>query len=115
MRFIFVGIINTIFGYSVFVLFIFLGLHYSVASAFAIIISIAFNFKTTGTIVFKNNKNLLILKFFMVYVIVYLAYVGSLKVFALYSVSMYIAGAILICPLAILSFVLNKIFVFNQE
>jgi len=32
-RFIFVGILNTIFGYSVFAFFIFVGMHYSIAES----------------------------------------------------------------------------------
>lgn len=114
VRFIMVGIINTVFGYTVFALFIFLGFHYYVATALATIINIVFNFNTIGRIVFHYSNNWLLFRFFIVYFVIYLIYVGALKIFSTYDVSIYLAGAIIICPLAILSFILNKQFVFKE-
>ena len=57
IKFLFVGGVNTVFGYSIFALFLFLGMHYAVATLFATILGILFNFKTTGVIVFNNKDN----------------------------------------------------------
>lgn len=115
VRFLIVGLLNTLFGYALFSLFIFFSLHYTLASLLATIFGILFNFKTTGLLVFKNNNNRLILKFFLVYTIVYIINIIFLTVFNTFNINMYFSGAILMFPLALLSFILNKKFVFGVK
>lgn len=113
LRFLVVGGINTVFGYGVFALLILLSLHYVIAALLATICGILFNFKTTGTLVFKNRDNRLIFKFFGVYLITYLLMISLLKVFDLYGVGSLVAGAIIVLPLAVVSFLLMRKFVFK--
>ena len=108
-----VGGVNTAFGYTVFAVFILLGLHYVFAALLSQICGVLFNFKTTGTIVFKNKDNRLILRFFGVYLFTYLLSIGLLKVFDFYGVGSLVAGAIIVLPIAFLSFSLHRKFVFN--
>jgi len=115
IRFLFVGGLNTLFGYGVFALLIFLGLHYVLAVTLGTIIGILFNFKTTGLIVFKSNDNNLIYKFFGVYVVVYVINLVGLRIFNQLNVSNYIAGAVMLLPVAVISFLLMKTFVFNDK
>jgi putative flippase GtrA len=89
-------------------------MHFSLASFISTCLGILFNFKTIGRLVFKNNRYSLFLKFVGVYLFVYLVNIGSLKIFNIYNVNMYKAGAILIFPLAVLSFLFNKVFVFTE-
>jgi putative flippase GtrA len=112
LRFLVVGGVNTVFGYSVFALFILLGLHYVLAALLAQICGILFNFKTTGTLVFKNKDNRLLLRFFGVYLFAYLLYIGLLKLFDMASVGSLVAGAIIVLPMAVVSFLLMRRFVF---
>jgi len=112
LLFLIVGGINTIFGYSVFALFIFVGLHYALAALVSSIVGVLFNFKTTGILVFKNHDNQLISKFISVYVVIYLINIIALKQLNSYCANMYYAGALLILPLAFCSFFLNKKYVF---
>ena len=114
IRFLFIGGVNTLFGYGVFSLLLFLGLHYSLAALLSTILGILFNFKTTGVIVFNSRNNSLIFKFFGVYGVVYVLNVLGLYLFSLVGISAYISGAILILPMACVSFVLNKKFVFKS-
>lgn len=114
IKFLFVGGLNTLFGYSLFALFIFLGFHYVIAITLGTIIAILFNFKTTGMIVFKSKDNKLIYKFFGAYSIVYVLNVIGLKIFNYYNISNYIAGAVLILPIATMSFLLMRKFVFKE-
>jgi len=115
INFLFVGALNTGFGYCAYALFIFTGLHYSIAVLFSTILGVLFNFKTIGVLVFKNGDNRLILRFFAVYAIIYLLNVSGLKLFkSLGSQNMYVNGLILVLPLAFLSFFLNKKFVFER-
>jgi len=113
IRFLFIGGINTLFGYGIFSLFLFIGLHYSLAALLGTILGILFNFKTTGVIVFNSRDNSLIFKFFGVYGVVYVLNVLGLYLFSLAGVGAYISGALLILPMACVAFVLNKKFVFK--
>jgi len=113
IRFLVVGGLNTVFGFSVYSIFILLHLHYVLAALLGQICGIMFNFKTTGTIVFKNKDNRLIFRFFAVYLVTYLITIGLLKLFSIYGVGSLVAGAIIILPIAFLSFLLNKRFVFD--
>lgn len=113
-RFLVIGFINTLFGYGLFALFIYLGLNYALAALFATILGVLFNFKATGIIVFCSHNNWLIFKFFGVYGVVYLLNVLGLYLFRSAGVGAYLAGAILVLPLAVVSFALNKKFVFKS-
>ena len=116
IKFLFVGGLNTLFGYFVFAVFNFLNFHYSLSTLLATILGILFNFKTTGCIVFKNSNNKLIFRFVMVYGFVYILTVGCLKGLSLLGFNnMYVNYLILIFPNALLSYYLMKKFTFNGE
>lgn len=114
-RFIAVGVINTIVGYSLFAFFIYIGFHYTVAVLLGTILGVLFNFKTIGTLVFRNRNNLLIFKFISVYAITYVINIGLLKLMSFWLSNMYLAGFILIFPMAITTFILNKHLVFKHN
>ncbi len=114
-KYILVGIVNTIFGYSLFALFIYLGLHYSLAVLFSTVIGIIFNFKTIGTMVFKSSNNALIYKFFMVYAITYVLNVIGLKILINFDINTYLAGMLMLVPTTIVSFLLNSKVVFREK
>jgi putative flippase GtrA len=114
VRFLVVGGINTVFGYSVYAFFIYIGLHYSLAALFATILGVLFNFKTTGKIVFDNSNNSLLLKFIGVYLITYLISLAFLKGLVLLKINLYLAGALVILPNAVIAYLLNKRFVFMR-
>ena len=115
IRFLFVGGLNALFGYGIFALFIYFKFHYTVASLLATILGILFNFQTVGRLVFKSKNKWLIFKFFGVYAVVYLLNIAGLKVFNNFNISNYIGGAVLIVPMAIVSYFLNKKFVFIEK
>ena len=115
LRFLVVGGVNTIFGYCMYALFTFIGLHYALAVLLAQISGVIFNFNTTGKIVFYNTKSHLIFRFAGVYVFLYVINVLILSLFAKIDYNMYFAGLILILPMALLSFLLNKKFVFIDK
>ena len=115
IRFVMVGIMNTAFGYGLFASLIYMGLHYAVANIIGMIISILFNFKTIGNLVFYNNDNRLIFRFVTVYAVNFAFGLTGLWIFDQFGVSMYIAGAILPFPAAILTYILQKTFVFRSN
>jgi len=113
-RFLVAGGINTVFGYSIYALLTFIGLHYTLVVLLGQISGILFNFNTTGKIVFNNTKSGLLYRFAGVYVVIYVVNVLLLRLFAQINYNMYFAGAILILPMAFVSFFLSKTFVFSS-
>jgi putative flippase GtrA len=108
-----VGGINTLFGYAAFSLLLYLGLHYALASFIGASAGILFNFNTTGKIVFSNNNHRLLIKFFLVYALIYLINVSLLKLMVIFAINLYLGSAVTLLPMAFLAYVLNKKFVFN--
>lgn len=111
-KFLFVGFLNTAFSYFLYAVFVSLGLIANVALFFQYIIGVLWNFKTTGTIVFQNKDNKLIFKFIASYVLTF--FINSIFLKFLTSfINAYLAQAILILPIALLSFILLKKWVFK--
>ena len=106
--------LNTAFGYGLFAMFIYFGLTYTSALLISTIAGILFNFKTISRLVFKNNNNKLIFKFFEVYTITFLTNLGCLSIFKFYEVNLYLGGALLIIPVGIFAYILNKTLVFKD-
>lgn len=115
VKFILVGVLNTAFGYMAYALLLFLGLHYTLAVVLSTIAGVLFNFKTTGTIVFKNNNNKLIFKFVAVYAITTTLGIIILRMAELARINLYLAGLVSTGICAIIAFLLNKNWVFKYE
>jgi putative flippase GtrA len=71
-----------------------------------------FNFKTIGTLVFKTKNNQLIFRFIGVYCVIDILNIELIKVINSFGINILISQAILVLPLAVISYVLNKKFVF---
>lgn len=114
-RFLVTGGINTVFGYSVYSLLTFIGLHYTLVVLLGQISGILFNFNTTGRIVFNNTNPRLLYRFAVVYLVMYILNVFFLGLLVRINFNMYFSGAILILPMALVSLFLFKIFVFSNN
>ncbi len=114
-RFVVVGIVNTIFGYGCFAILLYAGMHYTVALLLATILGVLFNFKSIGFVVFKSKNNRLLSRFIGVYAIVYVVNASGIKLLSLIGAAPYLGGAIMVPPVAILAYILNKRFVFNND
>lgn len=115
LRFLVVGVVNTIFGYSVYSVLLICGLHFTIASFLSTVMGILFNFKSIGRFVFHNTSNSLLIKFFMVYIISYFVNITLIYIVNLYINNDYISGAICILPTSILSYFLNKTLVYKTN
>lgn len=113
VRFIFVGVINSLFGYGCFALLLYMGLHYTIALLLSTVFGVIFNFKSTGALVFGSHDNRLMLRFSGSYAVVYFVNIIGIKGLSHVGVAPYIGGAILIAPMAVLAYIFNKRFVFN--
>ena len=112
-KFLLVGFLNTIFGYSIFALAIFIGFHYSIALLLSTVLGIIFNFNSLGYLVFKNNNKQLFIKFLLVYLFVYIVNLILIKLIFAIVFNYYVSAAIMVIPSAFLSFILLKTYVFN--
>jgi len=115
IRYFVVSLINTIFGYGLYALLIYIDIHYTIASFVATLLGVLFNFKTIGIIVFKCKDNWLIFKFFGVYGITYILGIIGITLFKVVGINEYISGAILTLPMGLLSYFLNKYYVFKKR
>lgn len=112
-NFILVGILNTLVGYALYALFIYLGFEYILSVLFATVLGVMFNYKTIGKFVFYEKSNNSIVKFALVYLIVFIVNISVIKIFKIYDFNDYISGFFAIIPASIVSFVLNKFYVFK--
>jgi putative flippase GtrA len=115
LKFVFVGIINTIFGYSLYALLLVFNFHYTLAVLFSTIIGVLFNFKTTGKLVFKCSENKFILKFILVYAVVYIINTLIIKISTGYGFNFYWGGIFSLLFTVPISFLLNSEFVFRGK
>ncbi|MFA9439820.1 GtrA family protein [Uliginosibacterium sp. sgz301328] len=114
VRFLFVGVLNTLFGYGVYALCLFVGLHYAVATLLSTVLGVLFNFVTTGRLVFSSRENRLLWRFALVYALLYLFNIACIGALQRLGMNAYWAGALMLFPMAVLAFVLNKKLVFRN-
>jgi len=114
IRFLLIGLVNTVFGYGLYAFFIFIGLHYSLAVFFGTILGILFNFQTIGRFVFKKIAKSLFLRFVSVYVFSYCLNIILIYLFKKIGFNDYSAGAILILPVSFIVYLLNSKYVFQK-
>jgi putative flippase GtrA len=113
--FVLVGVLNTLFGYGCYALLVWLGLHYGLAALLGTVLGVLFNFRTTGRFVFQNYDNRLFGRFILVYVVGYGANVAGLWALQKIGLDAYKGGALLLAPSALLTFSLQKRYVFIQS
>jgi putative flippase GtrA len=110
--FLLTGALNTIFGYTVFAIGIFIGLDYWIALLLSTVLGVFFNFRTYGFFVFDVENKSRFLSFLIVYITLYGINLLMIYLFSSNGISKYIAGFLSLAPIALLSFYLNKRFVF---
>ncbi len=115
LTFIIVGSINTMFGYGLFCLFIYLGLNHLIAITLSYCCGVLFSFQTIGRFVFHSHHPRLIIKFVTLYAGLYLFNVIFLESLKVFSHNWYLNGLITTIVAAGLSFTLNKLWVFRKE
>ena len=116
VKFLFVGFMNTVFSYIIYVICVTILSRPTLSLAVSYVIGILFNFQTTGRIVFKNSDNKLIVKFFLCYITTFFINRYLLDTLVVdFHVDKYLSQAILVFPIAMLSFLLLKNFVFKEN
>ena len=114
-KYLLVGGVNTAFGYSVFVILLFFGFHYSLAVLVATILGVLFNFQSYGRLVFQAHSWNLLGRFVFVYTSIYLVNITLLLVFDLFVSNLYISGAMTTPVIAYLGYILNRRYVWIKS
>lgn len=113
LRFLAVGILNTLFGYSVFVFGLVLRLAPEMALLIATAVGAAFNYFTTARYAFRYQAMNRFPMFVAVYALIYGVNAGTLRVLLRLGTAPALAQALLVPAMAVLSFVLFRTLVFK--
>ena len=113
-RFLVVGTLNTIFGYSVFTIFIFIENTPTLALILTYVMGVFFNFFTTRRFVFNNSKRASLLRFILAYIAIYFFNLGLYKLIELVGTPPLVTQALCLPVIAIFSFLLFKFKVFRN-
>jgi putative flippase GtrA len=116
IKFLTVGILNTIFGYVIYAGLLFSGSPYLIALLFATLVGVVFNYFSFGNIVFNGGSSWLIfLKFSTTYALIYvLNAVGLSALISYFLLSPYIAQVFCVPPSVLTSWLLMNYWVFKR-
>jgi putative flippase GtrA len=114
-RFLGVGAFNTIFGYLLYAFFLFIGLIPEIALLAATALGMIFNFFTFSRLVFSSRDNKKIIKFVILYVLIYAANSVSLRFLVKCRLDPYMAQIIMIPLMAFIAFLGQRRFVFREN
>ncbi len=112
-RFVGVGLLNTAFGYGVFAALVLAGGWPGAALVVATVAGVAFNFQTTRRLVFRTDGRGRVVRFVLVYVAILAINWAALRITRGFGVPDIEAQAALALPMAAMSFVFQRAFVFN--
>lgn len=113
VRFLAVGVLNTVVGYALFALLTWMGLPYPVAIGLATVMGVMFNYQSTGRMVFGRAPRRLLFRFVGAYCVIYLLNVACVGLLLHLGFSVYLSNALVLLPLAIASYFILRNFVFN--
>ena len=115
VRFLFIGAINTAFGYGLFSLLVYISIEPVLALLVATVIGVCFNFFTTGGVVFKNLEGGRFGRFVTVYVVYFALNAVLLEGLRSTGLSAYAAQAVALPPLVIGLYIAQRRFVFHEH
>ena len=114
LRFLVIGLVNTTFSYGVYAILIFVGLYYAIANLAALLLGLLFSFKMQGRFVFGNSDNRLFWKFLFAWSLIYFATIALIGELISVGFNAYIAGALALPFTTVLSYLMQKFFVFRS-
>ncbi|HYC36890.1 MAG TPA: GtrA family protein [Usitatibacter sp.] len=113
VRFLFVGALNTVFGYGVYAAAVLLGWGATVGLVLAYVIGVPFNYFTTGRLVFGRARGSF-LRFVAAYVVIYAFNAALLAGAQALGAGPLLAQAACLPVVAVFSFLLFKLHVFRN-
>lgn len=108
------GVVNTLFGFGLYSLFVALGLNMFVAQIVAHILGVMFNYFTYSRYAFRGDKASRS-RFVGSYVVNYFLGLGSLWAASLYIASPYLAGFVSVVFVSAVNYLILRRFVFRPQ
>lgn len=115
VRFILVGVLNTTFSYLIYAGLLFVGFGYQLANLLALLLGIFFSFKTQGHLVFNNANNRLLGRFVVSWTLIYFCTIILIHWIMALGFDAYAAGALSLPLSVVLSYVIQRYFVFKRS
>jgi putative flippase GtrA len=115
LRFLVVGFVNTVFGYSLFALIYFATGRHNIAIVIATTLGVLFNFFTTGRIVFGNRNAWAIVPFVLSYVLALGLNIWLLDILVRLGISALVAQALCLPAVVATSYLVNARIVFRNR
>lgn len=113
--FLFVGVLNTLVGYGLFAALVFAGMVPELSLLFATVLGVAFNFFTTGKIVFADNGSKRFVRFVAVYAGVYALNAIALRLLIMTGIPAVVGQSLLLPITVLLTFVALRTYVFQGK
>lgn len=113
IRYLLVGIGNTLLGYGAYSLSLIYGMSVPVAGLVAIIVGLAIGFLSHGYVVFGNVTTGALFRFVGSWMVMYATYVGVVAALQIAGVSPYVGGLVAAVPTSIVSYFVLRGFVFG--
>jgi putative flippase GtrA len=114
VKFLFVGLLNTLFGYAVFAALVYAGVPAMPALVLTYVVGVLFNFVTTGRLVFSGSRASLA-RFIAGYVVIYFFNLALFKTVEALGAGPLVAQAVCLPVVAVFSFLLFKFQVFRDR
>ncbi len=106
VRFLVMGVVNTAFGYLLFALLLYVGLHPQPALAIAFVGGVAWNYFTHARLVFGKRSLAQLPPYVLAYLAIYGVNAGGLQALLAAGFAAHIAQAVLVPPMAVLAYIL---------
>ncbi len=113
IRFLLIGGLNTLFGYTVYLVGLMARLQPELALLVATGVGALFNYLTTARLVFRQRTLSRLVPFVGTYALVYLVNAGAIRLLLSGGLAPALAQAVLVPAMAVLSFVLFRFLVFG--
>lgn len=114
LKFIIVGGINTSINYGFYVFLIFVGLWHVTAATLSFVFGVLFNYYTHGRFVFGTLSSGAFRRYVVSWLGLYFANIAVLDLLVRGGVNSYLAGALLVPPMAVLAFIVMRFIVFRR-
>jgi len=115
VRYVVVGVGNTLFAYLVYAAALFAGADYRLANLISLVLGILFSFTTQGRIVFGNATLETFIRFVLAWAAIYLYNIGVIALLMKVLPNAYLAGALATIPVTLISYFVLKMLVFARQ
>lgn len=115
LRFLMVGTFNTAACYAVYFLLLRTGLPYQLANLGALLFGILFSFRTNANLVFGKTGMRRLPAFLLTWAALYAVNLLLIAGMMQLGLGAYLAGAVALVPITVLSFFVQKLFVFGER